>query len=88
MNCLNWLMDHILYQTFKIDLNISKKKHETVIDNPSIMICVNKKTKKIKFKIKTGYYLETLTSETLNDKEMRTKMTMPEKYISRIKTGN
>ena len=40
------------------------KKHETVTDNPSIMILVNKIENRITFKIKTGYYLELLTLET------------------------
>ena len=34
------------------------KKHETVADNPSIMIYVNKIENRITFKLKTGYYLE------------------------------
>ena len=41
------------------------KKQETVTGNPSIMICVNKIENRIMFKIKTGYYLELLTSETM-----------------------
>ena len=65
MKCLNYLMDHILYQIFKITLNTSLKKHETVTDNPSIMIYVNKIENRISFKIKTGYYLELSTSETM-----------------------
>ena len=65
MKCLNYLMDHILYQIFKITLNTSLKKQETVIDNPSIMIYVNKIENRISFKIKTGYYLELSTSETM-----------------------
>ena len=58
-------MDHILYQIFKITLNTSLKKHETVTDNPSIMIYVNKIENRISFKIKTGYYLGLSTSETM-----------------------
>ena len=30
---MSYLMDHILHQIFKITLNISLKKHETVTDN-------------------------------------------------------
>ena len=41
------------------------KKHETATDNPSIMIYVNKIENRITFKIKTGYYLEFLTPETM-----------------------
>ena len=41
------------------------KKHETVTDNPSIRIYINKIENRITFKIKTGYYLELLTPETM-----------------------
>ena len=41
------------------------KKHETVTDNPSIMVYVNKIENRITFKIKTRYYLELLTPETM-----------------------
>ena len=41
------------------------KKDETVTDNPSIRIYVNKIENRITFKIKTGYYLELLTPETM-----------------------
>ena len=41
------------------------KKHETVTNNSSIMIYVNKIEKSITFKIKTGYYLEFLTPEII-----------------------
>ena len=41
------------------------KKHETVTHNPPISIYVNKIENKIIFRIKTGYYLELLTPETM-----------------------
>ena len=41
------------------------KKHGKKIDNPSIRIYINKIEKRITFKIKTGYYLELLTHETM-----------------------
>ena len=41
------------------------KKHGENIDNPSIRIYVNKIENRITFKIKTGYYLEFLTAETM-----------------------
>ena len=41
------------------------KKHNKNIDNASIRIYVNKIENRITFKIKTGYYLELLTPETL-----------------------
>ena len=60
---LNFQMDHILYQIFKITLSIFKKNKER-IDNPSRRTYVNKIENRITFKIKTGYYLEPLTPET------------------------
>ena len=73
MENLNYLMDHILYQIFKITLKILNvlkilnilEKHETVTDNPSIKIYINKIENRIKLKIKSGYYLELLTPETM-----------------------
>ena len=41
------------------------KKHSESVDNPSIRIYVNKIENRITFKIKSGYYLELLTPETL-----------------------
>ena len=41
------------------------KNHNDNIDNPSIRIYVNKIENRITFKIKTGYYLELLTPETM-----------------------
>ena len=41
------------------------KKYEKVNDNPSIRTYVNKIENRITFKIKTGYYLELLTPETI-----------------------
>ena len=38
----NYLMDHILYQIFKIILNISLKKHAEKTVNPSLKIYINK----------------------------------------------
>ena len=64
MKSLKSLMDHILYQIFKIILNISLK-NGTVTDNPSIMIYINKIENRITFRIETGYYLELLMSETM-----------------------
>ena len=58
-------MDHSLHQIFKITLNISLKKHETVTDNLSIRIYVSKIFNRITFKTKTGYYIELLTPETM-----------------------
>ena len=41
------------------------KKHDRVTDHPSIRIYLNRIENRITFKIKTGYYLELLTSETM-----------------------
>ena len=61
---LNYVMDHILYEIFKIFFNILKK-HDTISDNPSIIIYANKIENRITFKTKTGYHLELLTSKTM-----------------------
>ena len=42
------------------------KKHETLTENPPIQIYPNKSKNRIVFKIKTGYKLELLTSETMS----------------------
>ena len=62
---LNYEMNHILYQIFKIILSIFHKKHEEKIDNPSLRIYVNKIENRITLKIKTGYYFELLVPETM-----------------------
>ena len=41
------------------------KKHETVTDNPSMMIYLNKVENRIRFKTKTGCYLELLSPKTM-----------------------
>ena len=46
-------------------MSISSNKHDTLTDNPSIMIYVNKIENRITFKIKTGCYLELLTLEMM-----------------------
>ena len=57
-------MGHILYQIFKIILSLFQKNNEK-IDDPSIRLYVNKIENRITFKIKTGYYFELLTPETM-----------------------
>ena len=53
------------------------KKYEAVTDNPSVRKYANKIENRITFKIKTGYYLERLTLETIqllgSTKSKRTK---------------
>ena len=58
-------MDHIQYQKFKIILSIFLKKHNESVDDPSIKINVNKIKDRVTFKIRNEYYLELLTSETM-----------------------
>ena len=41
------------------------KKHSESVDNPPIRIYVNRNENRIMFKIKSGYYLELLTPETM-----------------------
>ena len=50
---------------FCIRYAIYIQKYETVADNPPIKIYVNKIENRIIFKIKTGYYIEFLTSKTM-----------------------
>ena len=45
-------------------MSIFKKKYGESVDKPSVRICVNKIENKVTFKIKNGYSLELLTSET------------------------
>ena len=46
-------------------MSIIKKKHGEKTDNPPIKIYVNKVDNRVTFKIKTGYYLEPLTTGTM-----------------------
>ena len=66
MKNLNYLSDHIMCQIFKIYFEYNIKKYQTVIDNPSIRIPLNKMDDKTIFRINTGYCLELLTPETIN----------------------
>ena len=61
---LNYQMDHIQYQIFKIILSIFLRNSENV-DNPLIKVYINKIENRVTFKIKNGYYLEFLTPETM-----------------------
>ena len=53
---LNYLMDHITYQIFKITLSIFKK-HNKKTDNPTRSIYVIQTESKIIFKIKADIIL-------------------------------
>ena len=46
-------------------MNIFLKKHSENVDNPPVRISVNRIENRITFKIKSGYYLELLTPETM-----------------------
>ena len=63
MKNLNYLINHILHQIFKIVSNTTKQGEKTY--NPPIRIYINKIENSIIFKIKAWYYLELLTSETI-----------------------
>ena len=60
MKKLNYLMDQEIQDRFEFIF----KKYETVTDNPSIMIYINKIENRVTFKIKTGYQLEFFSPET------------------------
>ena len=62
---LNYQMDRILYQIFKIISNIFQKKHGENTNKPSVQIYANKTENRITFKIKHVYSLELLTPETM-----------------------
>ena len=64
MRNLNYHMDRILCQIFKIILNTFKKTRRNT-NKPSVQIYVNKIEKRITFKIKKVYSLELLTPETM-----------------------
>ena len=64
MRSLNYPDGSYIQDYFKYTL----KKYETVTDNHSIriyLIYLNKIENRITFKIKTGYYLDLLTPETM-----------------------
>ena len=61
----NYLMNHILYRILKIILSISSKKHKPLTDNLPIRIYINRIESGIRFRIKSGYYLEFLTPEIM-----------------------
>ena len=62
---LIFLMDHILFQIFKVILSTLLKKHETIANNPPVQIYTNKLKNRIVFEIKTGYKLELLSPDTV-----------------------
>ena len=62
---LIFLMDHILFQIFKVILSTLLKKHETITNNPPVQIYTNKLKNRIVFEIKTGYKLELLSPDTV-----------------------
>ena len=61
---LNYLMDHILYQIFKIIPSISQNHGEVTYNSP-IRIYANKIENRIAFKNITGYYLELLPPDMM-----------------------
>ena len=63
------MIDHFLYQAFKIILSILSKKHEIVIANPPIKMCVNEIENRITFKIKRGYYHKFVTAAKMKLKK-------------------
>ena len=62
---LNYRMDRIVCQIFKIISNTFKKKHGENTNKLSVEIYVNKIENRVRFKIKNGYSLELLTPKTM-----------------------
>ena len=63
---LIYLVVLILLQIFRIILNLSLKKHETLTENPPFQIYPTKIKNRIVFKLKAGFKLELLTPLTMN----------------------
>ena len=61
---LNYLMDHII-SVIQDYFEYILKKHNKIIDNLLIRAYLNKIENRLTFKIKTRYYLEFLTPETV-----------------------
>ena len=81
---LNYQMDHILHQIFKIILSIFEKERNENINNPSRKIYVNKIENRITFKIKTGYYLELLKRETMELLGSTENKTIKDKNVENV----
>ena len=62
---LNYQMVPVLFQIFKIILNLLLKKHETLTTIPPILAYINIINKSSLFKIKDLYNLELQTPETI-----------------------
>ena len=74
-------MDHLFCIRYSRLFGVYHQKNEIVNDNPPIRIYVNKIENKITFKIKTGYYLELSTLETIMLLgSTKKKMTKDEKW--------
>ena len=80
MILLIYLMVLILLQIFRTTEFIIKK-YETLTENPPVQIYSNKIKNKIVFKIKTGYRLELLTTETMRF------LGSTKKYVDKDKNG-
>ena len=82
MEFLVWIASLIIFVSDIQDYfdNILRKHWET-IENPSVRIYVNKTENGITLKIKTGYYLALLTTETMK------LLGSPENEITRDKNG-
>ena len=61
----SYQIDYILHQVFKIFFEYIFEKHERFANNPSIKKYLCKTEDRITFKIKSKYYLEIFTPETM-----------------------
>ena len=78
---LNYQIVLILFQIFKIILNLSLKKHETLTTVPPVHVYINKINNRLVFKIKDGYKLELQMPETMK------LFGSTEKLIDKTKNG-
>ena len=86
MKNVNYLIyNQIVYIRYSKSFWIYIKNHGEKTVNPPIRIYVNKIENRITFKIKTGYYLEFLTPETMelcgSTKSNITKMKIVKMYL-------
>ena len=73
----------MLYITKNIEYIV--RKYETLSDSPPIQICTKIIDKRITFKIKSGYYLDLLTPETMSLLGSSAKKITKDKNIENIR---
>ena len=73
MKKMNYLIDNYSVSDIQDYFKYILKKYGEKTDNPSIRIYLNNIENTITFKIKTGFYLELLTFETMKLSALKVK---------------